>query len=904
MDGSRLNPAATLPPPRPRRVTPSWVWAVPNVVLFLFIGVLFGLLLVLQRYENDAQRSALVRDIQWAEQTIRTHLITNQEFLQLLAREIVEGTLDQDNFQIRATQYVANNPDLTNIVWIDADQVVRWAAPFETTTRTSGDKFGAPEQVAAYQRAQQTGLPAYSAPITGAGGEVAIEVYVPVSRNRESLGAIVGVYTAGTLLEHLAPSWFSGKYRLVLEGQYQVLGTNSTIDYETERSDVVYLDPPGHGVRLRVSAYKEESGLGGEMQILLIVGLAMLMVWSLWALTAHVRRRQQAERERDRLFNLSLDILCIVGLDGSMVRANPAFERVLGYGPDDQRGKTIFDFVHPDDMAATMDEVRKLARGEPSINFENRYRCADGSYKWLEWNVNPVIEEQLLYAVAHDITERKRTEEAMRTEYAFRKAMEESVTTGLRAVDMEGRIIYVNPAFCDMVGWSAQELIGTKPPFPYWDDDNLERIWQLWEQTLRGEIPRTGVETHIKRKNGERVDARMFISPLIDADGRQMGWMGSMVDITEPKRARAELEASHQRFVAVLEGLDAAVCVADVHNDEILFANRAFKSIYGFDAIGRRDADVAGACRPNPAALLADPRKLAADELPRELFDGELRNSQNGHWYHLRVRAIRWVDGRVVRMEIATDITDRKLAEEVSLQQQERLEQTSRLITMGEMASSLAHELNQPLSAIANYCMGSVNRLQSGEYRPEDLLAAMQKASFQAERAGKIIRRMREFVRKSEPNRAPVRLADIMEEAMGFADIEARKAGVAIKLDLPGDLPCVYADKIMIEQVMLNLVKNGIEAMHETAAEDRQVAVSAGLNGGSMIEVAVADRGHGIDPEQADKLFSPFYTTKTEGMGMGLNICRSIIEFHGGRLWAQPNAPRGSVFRFTLPVEG
>jgi len=405
----------------------------------------------------------------------------------------------------------------------------------------------------------------------------------------------------------------------------------------------------------------------------------------------------------------------------------------------------------------------------------------------------------------------------------------------------------------------------------------------------------------IMRRDGHRFDVRMYISPLIDSAGRQLGWMASMNDITEPKRARAELEAAHERFVAVLDGLDTAVYVADVENDEILYANRAFKNLYGFDAIGKNCWQVTTVCHPERGDFQADPRRLGLDDVPRELFDGEIRHRLSGRWLHLRDRAIRWVGGRIVRMEIATDITDRKHMEEAALQHQERLEQTSRLITLGEMASSLAHELNQPLSAIANYCMGSVNRIKSGDYRQEDILAAMEKASTQAERAGKIIRRTREFVKKSEPVRAPVALADIVEEAIGFADIEARKAGVAICVDIPPELPPVFADRIMIEQVVLNLVKNGIESMHQTLADERVLALTAHLDG-TAVEVAVADRGCGLTDEQVERLFVPFFTTKAEGMGMGLNICRSIVEYHDGRLWLQANPGGGSVFRFTLPT--
>ena len=887
---------------RRSRPRDGWVWVLPNVVLGLFVVAMFALLIVLQRYEQATQRNALAQDIQWAEQTIRTHLTTNQEFLQQLARGLADGRLEREAFQAQAGQYLANNPELTHIIWVDADQVVRWTVPFETTAWNAGERLSLPEQTLTFQRASRTDQPAYSVPLVSPEGDATIEVHVPVQHDRASRGAVIGIYAAGSVLRHLAPDWFSKKYRLVLETEERVIGSNSAVALETDISDMVSLNPPGQGLRLRVSAYAAKSNVPQNMIVSLIGGLVLLMAWSLWVLGAHLRSRLKAERERDRLFNLSLDPLCVVRLDGHIVRANPAFERVLGVAPENLYGSSIIDLVHPDDMAATQEEVRKLARGEPSTGFDNRCRCADGSYRWLVWSVNPALEERLFYCVAHDITERKRSEDAVRTEYAFRKAMEESVMTGLRAIDMEGQIIYVNPAFCRMVGLSADQLIGCRPPFPYWPpEDNATQRHNL-DLTLAGKAPSGGFPMRIRHAGGEHIDLRFYVSPLIDADGKQTGWMASMIDITEPNRTRAELVASHERFVAVLDGLDSAVYAADASNDEILYANMAFRGIFGADAVGRSAADLTACCRPEPGQLLRDPHRLTLADLPCELFDGEIQNATSARWYHLRDRAIKWVDGRVVRMVIATDITESHQIEDENLRQQMRMEETSRLISMGEMASTLAHELNQPLAAIANYAMGCVTRLESGSFEREQVLAAMQKASFQAERAGKIVRRMRDFVRKTEPHCVSVLLTDIVDEVIGFADMEARKADIEIHVDVPPTLPPVHADRIMIEQVLLNLVKNGIEAMAHTPRERRQLTVAARCKDEVQVEIEVRDSGHGIDISDTEKLFTAFYTTKPQGMGMGLNICRSIIEFHKGQLWAEPIADGGTAFRFTLPV--
>ncbi len=880
----------------------NWVLSVPYVAIGIFALAMLALVWGLQKRETDLQHDVLGRDVQWAEQTMRLHMQGTQDYLSQMAREMAEGKLDRGAFQVRATQYLANTPELASIVWVDSGQIIRWAAPFETTDWIAGERL-AGAQPYSFAHALTSGLPAYGEAYVNHRGAALLEVYVPVQYGRTTLGALVGVYTIEGMVRHLVPAWFGEKYSLsIVDADGQALAANTSVrpaddalGYTTD------FDPPGNGLRLRAQAFRTDPGVARVVPLFLIAGLTLVVVWSLWALRSHFQRRVRVEKERDRLFNLSLDMLCIAGMDGTFRRVNPAFGRVLGYAADEITGRPLLDYVHPEDLAATVEELRQLATGRPS-SFENRWRGADGRYHWLLWTINPVPEEKLLYAVAHDITDRREDEEKLKSAYAFRRAMGESLVTGLRAIDLEGRIIFVNPAFCRMIGWSEQDLVGMRPPFPYWPPENADQLQRDLDMTLAGQAPPGGFEMRIMHRGGHRFDVRMYVSPLIDSGGRQIGWMSSMNDITEPKRARAELEAAHERFVAVLDGLDTAVYVADVATDEILYANRAFRQLYGQDAIGKNCWQVTTACHPERGDFLVDPRRLGLDDVPRELFDGELRHQLYGRWFHLRDRAIRWVDGRVVRMEIAADVTDRKHMEEAALQHQERLEQTSRLITMGEMASSLAHELNQPLSAIANYCMGSVNRLKTGDYRREDILAAMEKASAQAERAGKIIRRTREFVKKSAPVRAPAALSEIVEEAIGFADIEARKAAVALRVDIPADLPPVFADRIMIEQVVLNLVKNGIESMQQTPPGERALSLAARLDGEGMVEVAVADRGCGLTGEQAERLYTPFFTTKAEGMGMGLNICRSIVEYHDGRLWLEPNPGGGSVFRFTLPV--
>jgi two-component system sensor histidine kinase DctS len=375
------------------------------------------------------------------------------------------------------------------------------------------------------------------------------------------------------------------------------------------------------------------------------------------------------------------------------------------------------------------------------------------------------------------LARRQAAEQALRGETQFRKAMEDSLLTGLRARDLDGRITYVNPAFCRMVGYSADELIGRTPPMPYWDPDHIERTLEIHDQILAGQAPREGVELRLRRKDGEPIDTMIFEAPLIDAEGRHTGWMGSMLDITEQKRAR-----------------------------------------------------------------------------------------------------------------------------ELARQQEERLQATSRLITMGEMASTLAHELNQPLAAIASYNNGCLNRLADGEADVHELKEIHDRIARQARRAGEIIRRVHDFVRRSEPKREPLDLNTVIREAVGLLEADTRKRRMRVETALAERLPEIAADPVMIEQVIVNLVRNGMDAMADNPRERRTIRITTSEEGGHLI-VRVADQGPGIAPETARRLFEPFFSTKSEGMGMGLNICRSIAELHHGRLGFEANPEGGTIFILSLPVE-
>lgn len=475
--------------------------------------------------------------------------------------------------------------------------------------------------------------------------------------------------------------------------------------------------------------------------------------------------------------------------------------------------------------------------------------------------------------------QRLRTEQALETETIFRRAMENSMSTGMRVIDMQGRIIYVNPAFCRLIGWDESSLIGTVQPYPYWIPGRHKEHMRVMEILLAGKAPSSGIELEVQRRDGSRFTARLYVSPMRNPDGQQIGWMTSMTDITEPKRVREALSAAHERFMTVLESLDDAISVAaDTPNGvELLFANRMYRRLFGSQPYGHQ-------------------------ELLKQITEN--RDGANQYfipmvniWFEVHHRTLSWTDGRKVRLQVARDITERLKHEQESRNQQEKIQLTSRLTTMGEMASTLAHELNQPLTAIVNYNTAAISLLKSGKADPEKIVAALEKSATQAERAGKIISRIRAFVKRSDPRRQQVHIESIVSNTLDLAEIDARKHGKQIESYIEPNLPNVYADPILIEQVLLNLIKNGLEAMTQSEAKIIKVHIA---KVGKEVEVSVIDRGHGL--KEPERLFEPFFSTKTEGLGMGLNICRTIIESHHGQLWAEHNPEGGTIFKFRLPL--
>ncbi len=391
----------------------------------------------------------------------------------------------------------------------------------------------------------------------------------------------------------------------------------------------------------------------------------------------------------------------------------------------------------------------------------------------------------VVVVLVRDNRRRLRAERDLGDALAFRKAMEDSLVTGMRARDLQGRITYVNPAFCNMVGFTAKELLGLNVA-PYWPPELAQEYVSRRDQRLAGllPIPRQGHESVFMRKNGSRFPVLIFEAPLITAQGLHTGWMSAFIDISEQRRMEEISRASH-----------------------------------------------------------------------------------------------------------------------------ERLQATARLATVGEMASMLSHELTQPLAAISSYATGSLNILahetaDPGDEQLKDLRMAMERISVQADRAGKVIKSVRDFVRRRDKSRETVQPMELIDAVMPLVYLQAHKLHVTVQLELEPELPGVLCDATMVEQVLLNLARNGMQAMDVPGLKERiltlRVRRSSEGDNGRWVEFSVMDRGSGISEEVAELLFTPFFTTRSEGMGLGLSLCRTVVEQHGGHLDYRPHLPQGTEFVFTL----
>jgi PAS domain S-box-containing protein len=620
----------------------------------------------------------------------------------------------------------------------------------------------------------------------------------------------------------------------------------------------------------------------------------------------------RAELELKAMLDAAVDAVIVIDDHGSIGTFNRAAERLFGWRAADVVGRNV-KMLMPAPYQAEHDGYMQnyMRTGQARIIGIGREVVAqrsDGTVFPASLAVGeiPGSNPRRFVGFIHDITSRKAAVDALRRERDRAQSYLDLAEVMLLALDANGRIALINRKGCEILGYTEAELVGRD----WFERCVPERAREIsrrgFGDVLAGRRDALAyVEDPVVTREGDAKLIAWRTTVVRDERGETVGTLSSGEDVTERRRAEQQLLRSESL-------LRAAQAIANLGNYEMhLPGGAALWSDQMYRIVGRDPADGPVAAAGFISELVhPDDRERFVREWQRAIgeigkFDLEYRLTRPDGTVrdvHSIAQVTPGSDGEsIVVTGTMHDITDRKQAEEETRQAQEKLTHVARLSTMGEMATGLAHEINQPLTAIATYAQAGLRMMNSpGGADPEDLSEAMKQITNQALRAGEVIKRLRAFVKNRATRTETLDLNRLIEDVQVLAESDARVNDVRLTLDLAPAMPPVSADPVQIQQVLLNLIRNAIDALNEAAGAPREIVVRT-RNELDAVEVAVIDRGPGIPAAVADHLFNPFFTTKSTGTGLGLAISRSIIRAHQGKLAHRPTPGGGTTFYFTLP---
>ncbi len=649
----------------------------------------------------------------------------------------------------------------------------------------------------------------------------------------------------------------------------------------------------------------------------LFVGLGL--VWA-FSKAAHAAQRElslrqrtemalRTSRERFRSLCAAAPIgIFLTNAEGATVYTNEYLQRASGLSQEECLGVGWMKRIHADYREAVGEQVTRAARqGKP---FHGMFRLCtpSGKVRWVDVQTALMVGErgELVGKVGtvRDITQGKSTEEALRDSEAQFRQLAENIRGVFWLMDLHPpKLVYVSPSYETMWGRSCAGIL--ENPNDWIDGihpEDREHIAKEFAKMIAEGKLFEG-EYRVVRPDGSVIWVHDRRFPILDEAGHAYRMSGIAEDVTQRRRDREALRESERYNRTLFDATSIGLALCRIYGT-LVDVNPAYARI-----IGRTVEETL-----KLSYWDITPSKYGEQEL-RQLDQLERTGRYGPYEKEYVHRSGRLVpvrlSGRILERNgerfiwsSVEDITERCQAEEEARLHQEELIHVARLSTMGEMASGLAHEINQPLSAIMNYAQGCLRRMRAGGSDLGKLYGAIEQISAQARRAGVIVRRLREFVRKETPQRAFTDINAIVRDAAAFAEPEAKQANVSITLQLADALPQVWADTIQIEQVILNLVRNAVDAMRGADIKRRELTIETAANGVDAVTVSVRDTGESMTPEMLERAFEPFFTTKEQGMGMGLPISRSLVEAHQGRLSAAPNDDRGMTFQFTLRTTG
>ncbi|UVK38859.1 AAA family ATPase [Mesorhizobium sp. AR10] len=625
------------------------------------------------------------------------------------------------------------------------------------------------------------------------------------------------------------------------------------------------------------------------------------------------RKRAEEELRRSEAYLAEAQRLSRTGsfgwniATGEVIWSDETF-RIFGY---DRAPSFTTDMVvqrtHPDDRAAVQQTIDRAARDVKDFSHEYRLLMPDGAVKHVHAVAHAVKDASdniEFFGAVTDVTATKQAEEALReSEQRFRDYAE-IASDWLWETGPDHRFIHLSEQFAIFGTSPARRIRLTRWDFATDLDEEPEK-WRRHIATLEAHRPFRGFVFRVAADDGSARFIATSGKPVFDADGEFRGYRGTGTDVTALVRAEQALRESERSARSALDGIAGLVAIM-TPNGEVETVNRQCLEYFGRSLVEQRDWQATDMVHPEDLPqMLENLKRAMASEIPYHFeqrlrrFDGEYR------WFETRGGAVRDDTGRIMRWYVLlTDIEDRIRALARLDQMQSDFAHMNRVSLMGELAASLSHEITQPIAAARNNARAAMHFLDRKSPDLAEIGEALACIVDDADRAGDIVDRIRDQIKKAPPRKSRFDLNEAINEVIGLTRSAFAKNRVSVQTRLMEGLAPVEGDRVKLQQVVLNLILNAIEAMSTVEEGPRELSISTEQTGTGGVLVSVRDTGPGIDPEHGERVFDAFYTTKSSGVGMGLSISRSIIDAHGGRLWADANELRGAVFQFSLPRDG